>query len=126
MSDDRQDWPYGVPQFNLLGKDWLTVLEAAHYCGVHPDTFAKKAAEYSLHPRNFMGKKLYEKAELYKVIYQSPQWPGSRSVTSTPLGSLGSPGRMDPGPALSRSVEEALERLRQPAKRTPRKKPKST
>lgn len=102
---------------NLSGKDWLTVIEAAHYCGVHEDTFAKKAAEYSLHPRNFMGKKLYEKAELYKVIYQSPQWQRSLSTGATDvptsIGGMALAGNESPW------VNEALSKLRRSA---PRKK----
>jgi len=122
MSDDQQEWPRGVPQFNLLGKDWLTVIEAAHYCGVHPDTFAKRADEYGLHPRNFMGKKLYEKAELYRAIHQAPLWHGSSSVGEAlrPM----SMGWLGPGAGTSQAVEEALKRLRQPVSRAPRRKPK--
>ncbi|NII75180.1 hypothetical protein FHW84_003778 [Dyella sp. SG562] len=124
MADSRHERSDSEPQFNLLGKDWLTVIEAAHYCGVHPDTFAKRANEYGLHPRNFMGKKLYEKAELYRAIYQSPLWHGSSSVGGAlPPMSM---ERLGPRTGMSQSVEEALKRLRQPVSRAPRRKLKAT
>ena len=104
-------------KLGLSGKDWLTVIEAAHYCGVHEDTFAKKASEYELHPRNFMGKKLYEKAELYKVIYQSPQWQRSPSIGAMELPtSIGGMAMVVSG---NPSVQEVLSRLR---RSEPRKK----
>ena len=116
MSGNHRERPSDMIQFNLLGKDWLTALEAAHYCGVHEDTFAKRANEYGLHPRNFMGKKLYEKAELYRAICQSPLWHGSSLSRSPAL-----PFSMA-GTGVSQSVEEALKKLRQPAARRPPKK----
>jgi hypothetical protein len=61
-------------RFDLAGKDWLTVEEAAYYCGVSISQFNTKAAGYSLTPRNFMGKKLYEKAALYRAIHEASQW----------------------------------------------------
>jgi len=61
-------------RFDLAGKDWLTVEEAAHYCGVSTSQFNAKAAEYSLQPRNFIGKKLYEKPALYRAIHGASQW----------------------------------------------------
>jgi hypothetical protein len=67
-------------RFDLAGKDWLTVEEAAHYCGVSISQFNTKAAGYSLTPRNFMGKKLYEKAALYRAIHGASQW-GQVSLT---------------------------------------------
>jgi len=120
MADSRHERSDSEPQFNLLGKDWLTVIEAAHYCGVHPDTFAKRANEYGLHPRNFMGKKLYEKAELYRAIHQSPIWHGAHAPSSTalPVSIMGT--------GVSQSVEEALKKLRQPTRRGPSKRPRST
>jgi len=53
-----------VIRFDIRGKDWLTVDEAAHYCGVSISQFKTKAREYDLDPREFMGKKLYEKSVL--------------------------------------------------------------
>ena len=55
-------------QFNLAGKDWFTVPEAAFYCGVSESQFREHAMAYGLTPRRFMGKQLYEKAALYAAI----------------------------------------------------------
>lgn len=46
-------------KLDLSGKDWLTVEEAAHYCGVSNSQFRKNALSYGLTPRRFMGKQLY-------------------------------------------------------------------
>lgn len=56
---------------NLSGKDWLTVEESAFYCGVSVSQFYARVEQYNLVPREFMGKKLYEKAELYEAIYSA-------------------------------------------------------
>ncbi|WP_414539284.1 hypothetical protein [Stenotrophomonas forensis] len=65
-------------KLDIVGKDWLTVDEAAHYCGVSRSQFDSNIADYSIEPRNFMGKKLYEKAALYSAIYGSRQWSRSQ------------------------------------------------
>ncbi|MHC1678291.1 hypothetical protein [Stenotrophomonas maltophilia] len=44
-----------VLRFDILGKDWLTADEAAHYCGVSVSQFNARAHEYDLDPREFMG-----------------------------------------------------------------------
>lgn len=67
-------------KIELDGKDWLTVIEAAHYCGVSNSQFRKYALAYGLTPRKFMGKQLYEKAALYNAIYGSEQWQMSPSI----------------------------------------------
>ena len=63
-------------KLNIEGKDWLTVDEAAHYCGVSKSQFSARAPEYDLIPRRFMGKKLYERAALYNAIFSAPCWDG--------------------------------------------------
>lgn len=68
---------------NIVGKDWLTVDEAAHYCGVSESQFRKNAVAYGLTPKRFMGKQLYEKSALYAAIYGSQEWQGSRSTGAT-------------------------------------------
>ena len=86
-------------RFDIRGKDWLTVDEAAHYCGVSSRQFRRNAPELGLVPRNFMGKQLYEKNELYKAIENSSNWksrgtPGASLIPTAP------------------QMEEALARLR--------------
>lgn len=88
-------------RIDLSGKDWLTVDEAAHYCGVSVSQFNAKAGEYDLSPRQFMGKKLYEKSELYRAIHSSCGWR-SKVVGDT------SPSIVPTSPQM----EEALARLR--------------
>ncbi|WP_401740966.1 hypothetical protein [Stenotrophomonas geniculata] len=87
-------------RIDLSGKDWLTAEEAAHYCGVSVSQFKAKAREYDLDPREFMGKKLYEKAALYQAIFGAKAWT-PRSATSAPTLAATSP-----------EVKEALARLR--------------
>ena len=86
-------------RIDLSGKDWLTAEEAAHYCGVSVSQFNARAHEYDLHPRKFMGKKLYEKSALYQAIYGAKAW-ARPSSTAAPLV------------ATSPQMEEALARLR--------------
>jgi hypothetical protein len=63
-----------VSEFNLAGKDWFTEPEAAFYCGVSPSHFAAHYAELGIVPRRFMGKKLYAREELSRVIEKSDPW----------------------------------------------------
>lgn len=88
-------------RIDLSGKDWLTVDEAAHYCGVSVSQFNAKAGEYDLSPRQFMGKKLYEKNELYRAIQSSRGWGSKVAVGASPSIVHTSP-----------QMEEALARLR--------------
>lgn len=93
---------------NLSGKDWLTVDEAAHYCGVSRSQFDARATEYGIEPRNFMGKKLYEKAGLHRAIHDARPW--ARTATSGIAPSPSSPGAAE---ALARVAR--YERKRAPA-----------
>ncbi|MEI4517527.1 MULTISPECIES: hypothetical protein [unclassified Stenotrophomonas] len=61
-------------KLDLSGKDWLTVEEAAHYCGVSNSQCRKNALNYGLTPRRFMGMRLYEKAALYAAIQGAEEW----------------------------------------------------
>lgn len=58
---------------NLLGKDYLTEEEAAHYCCVSFSQFRKRVAEYGIVPGTFMGKKVYRRDDLKKAIEKSWQ-----------------------------------------------------
>jgi hypothetical protein len=72
---------------NITGKDWLTEIEAAHYCGVSKSQFAARAADYGISAKRFMGKKLYERDALHEAISTAPFWYGE----ATPLVSENSP-----------------------------------
>jgi hypothetical protein len=60
------------PDFDLRGKDWLTEVEAAHYCCVSLTQFKGKASSFNA--RRFMGKKVYSRAELFDAISAAPPW----------------------------------------------------
>ncbi|PZT29716.1 hypothetical protein A7X88_00155 [Stenotrophomonas maltophilia] len=89
-----------VSRIDLSGKDWLTVDEAAHYCGVSVSQFNARAHEYDLDPRKFMGKKLYAKAALYQAIYGAKAWTRPSAASAPTLA------------ATSPEMKEALARLR--------------
>ena len=67
-------------KIDLSGKDWLTVDEAAFYCGVSSSQFRKYALAYGLVPKRFMGKQLYAKSALYTAIHGSETWQQSHSI----------------------------------------------
>lgn len=95
-------------RFDIVGKDWLTEPEAAFYCGVSVTQFKKHAPSYGLAPRKFMGKKLYDTAELFAATSNSP-----RVSRSPPTGLAVDMGN-------SPAMNEALERLRRYELRTRR------
>lgn len=74
-------------ELNIAGKDWLTVEEAAHYCGVSRSQFAACAPDHGLVARRFMGKKLYERAALYEAISTAPAWGGTQVRSAPPASS---------------------------------------
>ena len=55
-------------EFNLLGKDYLTEKEAAHYCGVCLRQFQIKRKHEGIMCIKFMGKKLFRKQDLVRAI----------------------------------------------------------
>lgn len=67
-----------ILRYNLPGKDWLTVGEASHYCGVSESNFWKHPTNYGLEPRRFMGKQLYEKEAVYRSISGAKEWAPRR------------------------------------------------
>lgn len=77
---------------NLAGKDWLTVEESAHYCGVSVSQFREHALAYGLTPRRFMGKQLYERAELYAAIHGAEPWRRSTGAATAPTSTGGKTG----------------------------------
>jgi hypothetical protein len=96
--------------FNLAGKDWFTELEAAFYCGVSPSQFSKHYTELGIHPRRFMGKKLYSRLELSEVIERSDPWHREPVFVS--------PVRFEPSPEVRAALGRlnAYERNRKPYK----------
>ncbi len=104
---------------NINGKDWLTIEEAAFYCGVSMAQFNAKAPEYGLVPRNYMGKKLYERSDLYKSIYGAKLWQRSPSTGATvsPI-STGARTASEPAYLLDGLAAEKLRRYEQRKKRS--------
>lgn len=94
-----------VLRFDISGKEWLTVDEAAHYCGVAPRHFRRSAPSLGLVPRNFMGKQLYEKNELYRAIHSSSDWITRGPVGAAPT-SVPTPPQMEEGLARLRRVDQ--------------------
>jgi hypothetical protein len=76
---------------NLLGKDYLTEVEAAHYACVSHSQFREHAAGFGIFPFTFMGKKVYRKVDIQRAM--ETVWQHS-----TGAGNPGcSTGRMKPG-----------------------------
>ncbi|MFC4819200.1 hypothetical protein [Dokdonella ginsengisoli] len=64
-------------EFNLLGKDYLTEAEAAHYCCVSLSHFQQSTdtlAEAGVRARRNLGKKVFLRAELSRMIENAPTW----------------------------------------------------
>lgn len=74
--------------------------ESASYCGVSRSQFDSHIAEYGIEPRNFMGRKLYEKAALCTAIYRSSQW--RREPLRSYATELGSPRIAEAAARLAR------------------------
>lgn len=104
---------------DFSGLDWLTLDEAAAYCRVSRSQFIAKADEYKLFPRDFMGKKLYEKAALYAAIYGSKKWHTSQSTGATVSRiSTGATGQDVVASPLVGSAAERLRKYEQRKKRS--------
>jgi len=53
---------------NLAGKDYFTKTEAAHYCCVSSSQFHEKEIETGIRPFKFMGKMVYRRSDLQRII----------------------------------------------------------
>lgn len=77
-------------EFNLLGKDYLTEAEAAHYACVSESQFRAKAREYGILAVRFMGKKVFRKTDIQRAIenewQRSPFAAGSGFSTGRRTG----------------------------------------
>jgi hypothetical protein len=51
-------------------KEFLTLCEAAEFCGVSYRNFIKERANYGIPAIQFMGKQLYRKSDLVRAIEQ--------------------------------------------------------
>nr|GAT44061.1 predicted protein [Mycena chlorophos] len=107
-----------IKDLDLRGKDWFTVIEAAHYCGVSESQFRKNAPAYGITPRQFMGKQLYERAELYSAIYGAETWHRSTGagIARTVTGRSVVSGPVPP------SITLAVQKLRRLEERRNRRK----
>lgn len=98
---------------DLAGKDWLTEPEAALYCCVSMSQFRTHASDYGLTPKSFMGKKLYEKAALYRAIADAPPWGGYAGQA------LRGPATVAISPEVARRLEGVRTRPYRPRKGRP-------
>lgn len=96
-------------KIDISGKDWLTVDEAAFYCGVSSSQFRKYALGYGLVPKRFMGKQLYAKSALYTAIHGSESWQQSQSIGEgrAPI-SIGGLAVNDTGARLANLIDRPL------------------
>jgi len=81
-------WGYEKPlagivkeRFDILGKDFLSVAEAAHYCCLGLSQFASKAAP-QLTAHDFCGKKVYRVADLRALMEKAPLWQRSLNAVN--------------------------------------------
>jgi len=77
-------------EINLLGKDFFSEAEAAHYCCVSLSQFRERAPEYNIVATWFMGKKLYRREDLQRAIERASgpaeHQPWRRSNAGAPAG----------------------------------------
>lgn len=66
-----------------MHKPWLTMEEAAFFCGVSLSQFKAKRNEVGLNPRRFMGKLLFSREELLRKIGES--WQASTGADGQPI-----------------------------------------
>lgn len=76
--------------FDLRGKDYFTVDEAAHFSCVCNSQFRAKAKEYGIQPFPWMGKQVYRRIDLVRAMerahelsMESDPAPDSPSVQRT-------------------------------------------
>jgi len=67
---------------NLLGKEYFSEKEAAHYTCVSLDHFRRNAKNCGILPARVMGKKLYRKADIQRIIEQEFRCQHSISAAS--------------------------------------------
>lgn len=100
---------------DLSGKDYFSRKEAAHYCCVSESQFERKEIEYGIPRIPFMGKLIYRRVDLQRLI--ETEW--QRFATLEATGSL-TTARAESGEGR---VAAELERFR---KKMQRKNSKSS
>src|SRR5258706_2837302 len=76
----------GAADLNILGKDYLTQEEAAHYCCMSLRQFQEVSAGYGIRCGRFGGKLLYRRADLQGAIER--EWRAYEKLTA-PTSSTG-------------------------------------
>lgn len=76
-----------MSELNILGKDYLDKKEAAHYCCVSIRQLDRYSSKLGIAPFTFMGKLVYRKADLQRVIEgeAQKQW---QALTTTDFRSI--------------------------------------
>lgn len=79
-------------ELNLAGKDFFSEIEAAHYCCVSSAQFQQSTEALlaaGVKARRSLGKKVYLRSELARMIENAPAWSrsadGSLSAAAPPL-----------------------------------------
>lgn len=63
-----------MKEFNLLGKDYFTLREAAHYCSVSESQFNAHSRSLGIQSTTFMGKRVFRRKDLQRAIEEKFQW----------------------------------------------------
>ncbi|MEW6169282.1 MAG: hypothetical protein AB1651_16545 [Pseudomonadota bacterium] len=92
--------------FDIAGKDFLTVEEAAHYACVSYSQFRAKAREYGLRPFPWMGKTVYRKDDIRRAMERAAELAAGDDPAPD------SPSLARTGFALLAAATEAHERRR--------------
>lgn len=71
-------------QINLLGKDYFTVEEAAHYAGVSRSQFLEQAPLHGIFPLPGFGRQVYRRSDIQRAIEK--QWRPSRDAKTAKAG----------------------------------------
>src|SRR5215467_14371388 len=97
---------------NLLGKDYFSEEEAAHYSCVTLEKFREQAALYGIRPSRFMNKRVYRRADIAAAIERgwqpsgSEEAPGFSTGTRTASVSARHSARRDLYPGARRTRSE--------------------
>ncbi|MGZ5259033.1 MAG: hypothetical protein ACXWC0_15540, partial [Burkholderiales bacterium] len=67
-AETKEDSICAAKIINLVGKDYFTILEAAHYACVSRSQFLEHAAANGIFPARWMGKPIYRKADIQRAI----------------------------------------------------------